>query len=71
MKTYKYITSAKRKSEMKKLESKLVKFENILLIYRGIKEVPKNKTWLGICKEYELLLKSVVRYNDLKGCAHI
>ena len=64
------ITLAKRNAEMKSLENKVSKFNEISKIYRGEQEVPKNKTWLQICNEYEILLKSYIRYDYLKQCSY-
>ena len=64
------MTNSQRNAEMKGLESKVAKFQEILLIKRGIKNVPTNKTWLQICDQYETLLKSVIRYDYLKQCSY-
>lgn len=64
------MTQSQRKTEMKGLETKVAKFQEISLIKRGIKNVPTNKTWLQICDQYETLLKSVVRYDYLKQCSY-
>tara|TARA_R110000772_G_scaffold9622_5_gene31535 strand:+ start:216 stop:422 length:207 start_codon:yes stop_codon:yes gene_type:complete len=64
------ITKTQRNLEMKNLENKVSKFNEVSKIYRGQQEVPKNKTWVQICNEYEILLKSYIRYDYLKQCAY-
>lgn len=64
------ITLAERNLEMRNLEKKISKFNKISKIYRGQQEVPKNKTWIEICDEYEILLKSYMRYDYLKQCSY-
>ena len=64
------MTKSQRNTEMRSLESKVAKFQEIQLIKRGIKNVPTNKTWLQICDQYETLLKSIIRYDYLKQCSY-
>jgi hypothetical protein len=64
------MTNSQRNAEMRGLETKVAKFQEIHLIYRGIKNVPTNKTWIEICEQHETLLKSVIRYDYLKQCSY-
>ena len=64
------ITELERRLEMSKLEIKVSRFNEVQKIYRGQEEVPRGKTWVEICDEYEVLLKSVVRYDYLKQCTY-
>jgi len=64
------MTKSERRLEMSKLEKKVSRFNEVQKIYRGQKEVPREKTWIEICDEYEVLLKSVVRYDYLTQCSY-
>jgi hypothetical protein len=64
------MTKAERRLEMSKLESKVSRFNEVQKIYRGQEEVPIGKTWIEICDEYEILLKSVIRYDYLTQCTY-
>jgi len=64
-----YSSEKQRDKEMKSLEPKVAKFELIQEIYRSGKE-PKGKTWVQVCKEYESLLASYIRYDYLKQCTY-
>ena len=70
MKNSNYITKKERATELKTLAPKVKKFLAIQRVYRGFDNVPTAKTWIQICDEYEVLLKSYIRADYLNQCCH-